>query len=162
MFAARYTWEKFRLFGGFEWIRQTNPSNPLGVGALDQGSVYLSGVEDNNLDSPKVVKIWWTGVKYAVDRKTDVTFAWYEQLQDDFRVPSTCSTAAGFRASCAGSLSFGSLYLDHHFTPRFDAFAGLAYSFVTGGLSIAIPHGPGVPYLHNSNYAPVIGGRFTF
>jgi predicted porin len=162
MFAARYTWEKFRLFGGFEWIRQTNPSNPLGVGALDQGSVYLSGVEDNNLDSPKVVKIWWTGVKYAVDRKTDITFAWYEQLQDDFRVPSTCSTAAGFRASCAGSLSFGSLYLDHHFTPRFDAFAGLAYSFVTGGLSIAIPHGPGVPYLHNSNYAPVIGGRFTF
>jgi predicted porin len=162
MFAARYTWDKFRLFGGFEWIRQTNPSNPLGVGALDQGSVYLSGVEDNNLDSPKVVKIWWTGVKYAVNRKTDVTFAWYEQLQDDFRVPSTCSTEAGFRASCAGSLSFGSLYLDHHFTPRFDGFAGLAYSFVTGGLAIAIPHGPGVPYLHNSNYAPVIGGRFTF
>jgi predicted porin len=162
MFAARYTFDRVRLFGGYEWIRQTNPSNPLGVGALDQGSVYLSGVEDNNLDSPKHVQIWWTGVKYAVDRKTDITFAWYEQLQSDFRLPSTCSTAAGFRASCAGSLSFGSLYMDHHFTPRFDGFAGLAYSFVTGGLAIAIPHGPGVPYLHNSNYAPVIGVRFAF
>jgi predicted porin len=162
MFAGKYTVGPVRLFGGYEWIRQTNPSNPLGVGALDQGTVYLSGVEDNNLDSPKIVQIWWTGVKYAVDRKTDITFAWYEQLQNDFRLPSTCSTEAGFRASCAGSLSFGSLYMDHHFTPRFDGFAGLAYSFVTGGLAIAIPHGPGVPYLHNSNYAPTIGGRFTF
>ena len=52
--------------------------------------------------------------------------------------------------------------MDHHFTPRVDGFAGLAYSFVTGGLAIAIPHGPGVPYLHNSNYAPTIGGRFVF
>jgi predicted porin len=160
--AAKYTLDPFRFFAGYEWIRQTNPTNPLGVGALDQGSVYLSGVEDNNLDSPKIVQIWWVGTKYAVTRKTDITFAWYEQLQNDFRIPSTCSTAAGFRSSCAGSLSFGSLYLDHHFTPRFDGFTGLAYSFVTGGLAIAIPHGPGVPYLHNSNYAPVIGARFSF
>ena len=41
--------------------------------------------------------------------------------------------------------------MDHHFTKRFDGFAGIAYSYVTGGLAIAIPHGPGVPYLHNSN-----------
>jgi predicted porin len=162
IFAAKYTVDPFRFYGGYEWIRQTNPSNPLGVGALDQGSVYLSGVEDNNLDSPKIVQIWWTGVKYAIDPKTVITFAWYEQLQNDFRIPSTCSSAAGFRSSCAGSLSFGSLYVDHHFTPRVDAFTGLAYSFVTGGLAIAIPHGPGVPYLHNSNFAPVIGVRFAF
>ena len=107
-------------------------------------------------------QIWWTGMKYAVGPKTDVTFAFYEQAQNDFRVPQTCSTAAGFRASCAGTLNEGSLYMDHHFTKRFDGFAGLAYSFVTGGLSIAIPHGPGVPYLHNSNWAPTIGGRFAF
>jgi hypothetical protein len=29
-------------------------------------------------------------------------------------------------------------------------------------MAIAIPHGPGVPYFHNSNFAPVIGGRFAF
>jgi hypothetical protein len=162
MGAVRYTWDPFKLFGGYEWIRQTNPSNPLGVGASDQGGYILSVVEDENLDSPKIVRIWWTGVKYAYDSKNDITFAWYEQLQNTFRVPAVCSTAAGFRSSCSGSLSFGSLYLDHHFTKRFDGFAGLAYSFVTGGLSIAIPHGPGVPYLHNSNYAPTVGARFTF
>jgi predicted porin len=162
MGAARYTWDHFRYFAGYEYIWQNNPTNPLGVGASDQGGYIMSGVEDNNLDSEKLVQIWWTGVKYAYDSKTDITFAWYGQLQNDFRVPKTCSTEAGFRSSCAGTLDEGSLYVDHHFTPRFDGFAGLAYSFVTGGLAIAIPHGPGVPYLHNSNFAPTIGGRFTF
>jgi predicted porin len=162
MFAGKYTWDSFKLFGGYEYIWQNNPANPLGVGASDQGGYFMSGVEDNNLDSEKLVQIWWTGGKYTYRSKTDFTMAWYQQRQNDFRVPSTCSVAAGFRSSCAGTLDEGSLYADHHFTKRFDGFTGLAYSFVTGGLAIAIPHGPGVPYFHNSNFAPVIGGRFVF
>jgi predicted porin len=82
--------------------------------------------------------------------------------QNDFRVPPTCSTTAGFRASCAGTLNEISLYGDYHFTRRFDTYAGIAYSDVTGGLAIAIPHGPGVPYYHNSNTAPTIGVRYAF
>ena len=162
MGAVKYTWDPFKFFGGYEYIWQNNPKDPLGVGASVQGGYIMSGVEDNNLDSEKLVQIWWTGVKYAYDSKTDITFAWYGQAQNTFRVPSTCSIAAGFRSSCAGDLEEGSLYMDHHFAKRFDAFAGLAYSFVTGGLAIAIPHGPGVPYLHNSNFAPTLGGRFSF
>ena len=162
MFAAKYTWDRFKLFAGYEYIRQANPSNPLGVGALDQGSYLMSGVEDNNLDSPKHVQIWWTGVKYAIDSKTDITLSWYHQQQNDFRVPSACSAEAGFRSSCAGDLDEVSLYADHHFTKRFDAFAGIAYSDVSGGLAIAIPHKPGVPFNFDSNLAPTIGGRFMF
>lgn len=162
MIAARYSRGPLRFFGGYGHIRQTNASNPLGVGATDQGGYLMSGVEDDNLDSPKVVQIWWTGVKYAFDGQTDITAAWYHQLQNDFRIPAACSAAAGFRSSCAGALNELSLYADHHLTSRFDAYAGIAYSAVSGGLAIAIPHGPGVPYYHNSNTAPVIGGRFTF
>jgi predicted porin len=162
MFAARYTWDRFRIFAGYEYIRQANPVNPLGIGAPDQGGYVMSGVEDNNLDSPKHVQIWWTGGKYAIDKKTDVTLAWYHQLQNDFRSPTDCSPASGMRASCAGDLNEESLYVDRHFTPRFDAFAGIAVSYVKGGLAIAIPHGPGVPYLYDTNVAPTIGGRFTF
>jgi predicted porin len=162
MGAVKYTWNPFKLFAGYEYIWQYNPHNPLGVGATGQGGYILSGVEDNNLDAPKYVQIWWTGVKYAIDSKTDITVAWYQQRQNDFRVPATCSVTAGFRSSCAGTLNEGSLYVDHHFTPRFDAFAGIAGSNVSGGLAIAIPHGPGVPYLHDSNIAPVIGARFVF
>jgi predicted porin len=162
LLAARYAGDHFKYFAGYEYIWQNNPANPLGVGATDQGGYLMSGVEDNNLDSEKLVQIWWTGVKYSYDSKTDITFAWYGQDQNDFRYPKTCSVAAGFRSSCGGTLDEGSLYLDHHFTKRFDGFAGAAYSFVTGGLAIAIPHGPGVPYLHNSNFAPTVGGRFSF
>src|SRR4029077_4049928 len=63
--AAKYTWDPFKFFAGYEHIRQTNPSDPLGVGASAQGGYLLSGVEDNNLDSPKIVQVYWTGVRYA-------------------------------------------------------------------------------------------------
>ncbi|HEY0749147.1 MAG TPA: porin [Steroidobacteraceae bacterium] len=162
MAAAKYTWDPFKFFVGYEHIRQTNPSNPLGIGASAQGGYLLSGVEDKNLDSPKIVQIWWTGVKYAYDIKTDITLSYYHQQQNDFRVPSTCSPVAGFRSSCSGDLNEVSLFWDHHFVKRLDVYAGIAYSDVSGGLAIAIPHGPGVPYFHNNNLAPTIGGRFTF
>jgi predicted porin len=162
MVAAKYVWGPLKFFAGYEYIWQNNPKNPLGVGASDQGGYILSGVEDQNLDLEKLVQIWWTGAKYTYRSKTDFTFAWYQQRQNDFRSPPECSVTAGFRSSCAGTLNETSLYVDHRFTKRFDAFAGIAYSFVSGGLAIAIPHGPGVPYIHNSNFAPTIGGRFAF
>ncbi len=161
MVAAKYKWDPFKFFAGYEYIWQNNPKDPLGVGASDQGGYFMSGVEDNNLDSEKLVNIWWTGMKYTYRSKTDFTFSWYQQRQNDFRVPPTC-TLQSFRASCAGTLNEGSLYADHHFTKRFDAFAGIAYSYVSGGLAIAIPHKPGVPYNYDNNFAPTVGGRFAF
>jgi predicted porin len=162
MGAIRYTWDRVKLFGGYEYIWQHNPHDPLGVGASVQGGYIMSGVEDNNLDATKQVQIWWTGAKYALNSKTDITVAWYQQRQNTYRIPSTCSVAAGFRTSCAGTLNEGSLYTDYHFTKRLDGFAGIAGSNVSGGLAIAIPHGPGVPYFHDSNIAPTIGVRFAF
>jgi len=161
MVAAKYTLKKVKLFAGYEHILYKNPAHPLGVGASAQGGYQLSGVEDNNLDSDKKVDVVWTGVKYAYDKKTDITLSYYRENQNDFRVPATCSPTS-MRSSCAGTLDEVSLYADHHFTRHFDAYAGIAYSDVTGGLAIAIPHGPGVPYYHNSNTAPTVGGRFAF
>ena len=74
MGAVKYTWDPFKFYAGYEYIWQNNPTDPLGVGASDQGGYLLSGVEDNNLDSEKLVQIWWTGAKYAYDSKTDITF----------------------------------------------------------------------------------------
>jgi predicted porin len=162
MVAAKYTLDPFKFYAGYEHITQNNPSNPLGVGATAQGGYLLSGVEDNNLDSTKKVQVYWTGVKYTFNEsKTDITLSYYGLQQNTFRVPPTC-TPTNMRASCAGYLNEGSLFADHHFTKRFDAYAGIEYSKVSGGLAIAIPHGPGVPYYHDDNIAPVIGVRLTF
>ncbi len=162
MAATKYSVNQFKFFSGYEYIQYQNPSDPLGVGATAQGGYLLSGVEDNNLDSTKIVQIFWIGVKYTYNEKTDITLSYYHEAQNDFRVPSTCSSAAGFRASCAGTLDEVSFYADYHFTKRFDGYAGIAYSDVTGGLAIAIPHGPGVPYYFDNNVAPTVGGRFAF
>ena len=161
MVAAKYMWDPFKFFAGYEYIWQNNPAQPLGVGATDQGGYIMSGLEDNNLDSEKLLQIWWTGAKYTYRTKTDITVAWYQQRQNDFRVPQTCAPG-NFRSSCAGTLDEVSLYADHHFTKRLDGYVGVAYSVVTGGLAIAIPHGPGVPYLYPTNVAPTIGVRFAF
>jgi predicted porin len=160
--ALKYTLDPFKFYAGYEHIRQNNPSNPLGVGATAQGGYILSGVEDNNLDSTKIVQVGWAGVRYSFDSKTDIVASYYREDQNDFRLPPECSPSAGYRSSCAGNLNEVSLYVDHHFTKRFDAYAGIAYSDVSGGLAIAIPHKPGVPYYADNNLAPTIGGRFAF
>ena len=162
MLAAKYTWNVLKFFGGYEYIHMVNPGDPLGVGATAQGDYILSSVEDNNLDSPKINQVAWAGVKYALNSQTDLTWSYYHEWQNNYRVPSTCSPTAGFRSSCAGTLDEVSFYADYHFTKRADIFAGISYSWVTGGLAIAIPHGPGVPYFANNNLAPVAGVRFTF
>ncbi len=162
MVAAKYVMDSFKVFAGYAHILYKNPTNPLGVGASAQGGYLLSGVEDNNLDSNKKVQVVWGGVKYTFFKRTDLTLSYYREMQNDFRRPATCSAVAGYRSSCAGTLNEVSFYADHHFTRHFDAFAGIAYSDVTGGLAIAIPHGPGVPYYHNSNTAPTVGARYAF
>ncbi len=162
MVAARYSVGRLKLYAGYEHIHQTNPANPLGIGASAQGGYLLSGVEDNALSRPKTVEIFWTGVKFAVSRKTELTLAEYREGQANFRQPATCSAATGILSACSGTLNEVSFYADHHFTKRFDVYAGIAYSDVTGGLAIAIPHTPGVPYYANSNTAPTAGFRFTF
>jgi predicted porin len=70
------------------------------------------------------VQVFWTGVKYAFNSQTDITLSYYHQMQNDYRVPSTCSDAAGYRTSCAGTLDEVSLYADYHFTKRFDVYGG--------------------------------------
>lgn len=162
MAVVKYSWDPFKFYAGYEHIRMVNPSNPLGVGATAQGGYVLSGVEDNNLDSTKIVQVAWGGARYAFDSKTEIVLSYYRVMQNDFRIPAGCSPAAGYRSSCGGNLNEVSLYVDHHFTKRFDVYAGIAYSNVNGGLAIAIPHKPGVPYYYDSNVAPTIGGRFMF
>src|SRR6202050_2167037 len=128
MVAGKYTWNQYlKFFGGYEYIRYVNPSDPLGVGATAQGGYLLSGVEDNNLDSPKKVQVMWTGVRYSLNTQTEITFSYYREIQNDYRLPPVCGPTTGWRSSCAGTLSEYSLYADYHFTKRFDVFTGIAY-----------------------------------
>ena len=54
MGAVKYTWDPFKFFGGYEFIWQNNPTNPLGVGASDQGGYIASGSKTTIL----ILKSW--------------------------------------------------------------------------------------------------------
>jgi predicted porin len=101
-------------------------------------------------------------VRYAFNDKTDIVLSYYHELQNNFRVPSTCSATAGFVSACSGTLDEISGFVDYHIFKKFDVYVGVAYSQVIGGLAIAIPHRPGVPYYYNNNLAPTVGARYTF
>jgi hypothetical protein len=96
-------------------------------------------------------------VKYAYDSKP-TSLVLLSSVAE--RLPCSVGLLAGRRLPrfLLGHLNEVSLYADHHFTKRFDAYAGIAYSDVSGGLAIAIPHGPGVPYYYDNNLAPTPTG----
>ncbi len=161
MITAKYTWNQFKFFGGYEHVLFQNPSNGLGIGAQTAGGYVISSVT-NGLgkgQNDKVLQIMWTGVKYAYDAKTDIVASYYHYLQNQYASAAnmaSCSAAiqSARNAACSGEMNAVSLYVDHHFTKRFDAYAGLMFSSMTGGLSNS--------YLYSTQWAPAAGLRYSF
>ncbi len=56
--------------------------------------------------------------------------------------------------ACSGTLQAASGFVDYHFTKRFDIYAGVMYSVLTGGLQSGA--------FNASNWAPTVGVRYTF
>ncbi len=87
MVAAKYALESVQVLWRLRTYPADQPVEPLGVGATAQGGYLLSGVEDNNLDSPKTVQVYWTGVKYSYDSKTELTLSYYRETAE--RLPDS-------------------------------------------------------------------------
>jgi predicted porin len=159
--AAKYSWNQFKLFAGYEHILYQNPTNAMGVGANAQGGYILSAVT-NGLgagQNDKSLNVFWTGVKYAYDPKLDFTLSYYHYLQNQYASVANALTCANAvqstrNGACNGTLDAVSFYADYHFNKRFDAYAGMMVSNVAGGLSSG--------YLNSTNFAPTAGVRYQF
>jgi predicted porin len=57
-------------------------------------------------------------------------------------------------STCSGTIDAGSVFVDYHFTKRFDVYGGVMYSVVGGGMQSG--------YASASNWAPTVGARFAF
>lgn len=59
-----------------------------------------------------------------------------------------------------------SAFADYHFTKRFDVYGGLEVSTVSGGIAGGTVTGAGAltapGFNYYTNWAPVVGARFTF
>jgi predicted porin len=140
---ASYKFDPVKFFGGYEYIRYTNPKQPLSAGFTDIGGYVLAVVSDSAYNTPKDVQVYWTGVRYTVIPNLELTAAYYHVHQEAY--------GPGTQAGTLEALSFDA---DYHFNVHFDAYLGAMYSGVDDGLATG--------YLYTTNINPTVGVRYKF
>jgi predicted porin len=175
MLAAKYQWNQFKFFGGGEWVRYSNPSNPHAGGFTNIGgypvvsnTVFAGSITTTAYTNPLDFYALWTGVKYAITPNLDVTGAYYLYIQNDFNTTHTATTCAanttpaapGFApqgtnsGKCQGYENMFSAMVDYRPLKRVDLYAGVFYQRVSGGIATG--------YLVPDNIAPTVGVRVRF
>ncbi|MDP9065520.1 MAG: porin, partial [Pseudomonadota bacterium] len=152
---ALYEIKPWKLFAGYEHIKYADPSTPLAAGFTDIGGYVLAFVGNAAYDNPKVLRVYWTGVRYRVIPHLDLTAAYYGYHQNAYGTGAqvVCTTSAA--GTCSGRFQAWSLDADYFFNAHFDAYAGAMYSAVHAGAA-------GGYEFHTTNINPTIGIRCKF
>jgi predicted porin len=165
MLVGKYSNGPVKLFAGYEFIRYAPPSNPFAPGTgfnnisgdfVCAGCAAFNNTNINNTAfnaGDKLFHVFWTGVKYAVTDNLDVIGAYYHYDQPAFGTPVNCANAAAF-PNCHGTFDAVSFVADWQFAKKFDAYAGIMFSQVNGGLANG--------FLNRSTIDPTVGLRFRF
>ena len=148
---AKYNTGKVIVYAGYEHIVFANPAHPLSAPAANIGGYLLSVLNQTAYIEHRILEIAWTGVRYTVIPKLDLSAAYYHYDQNSYK-GNGCTNASA--SSCSGTLNAGSLVVDYRFTKRLDAYAGVMYSNVGNGLSAG--------YLNSAEFTQMVGGRFSF
>jgi predicted porin len=151
---ALYKLDRFKFFGGYEYIKYDNPGKAVNAGFINSGDYVLAIVSNTSYTTPKILQVYWTGVRYTVIPNLELTAAYYGVHQAAYGTGTKagCSTIA--QSVCSGSLEAISFDADYHFNVHFDAYAGAMYSGVHDGLANG--------YLNTTNINPTIGVRYKF
>jgi predicted porin len=152
---VRYKFRTVTLFGGFEVIQFQNPSDtyPQGFTTLGGYTVLPGAVNSTEYDIAKILRIAWLGARVAVRDDLDVAAAVYHYNQNNYNT-TTCTNGGLSSSKCAGTLDAASAMVDYRVTKRLDAYAGVMWSRVAGGLASG--------YLNFQNVGPTVGLRFQF
>ena len=149
---ARYVVGKAKVYFGYEAIELANPDRPLPNGFRGIGGYVVSYVNNTAYAIHRKETVAWTGLRYAITDKLDVTGAYYRYDQNSYKGNGCSDTSA---SSCSGSLWDASLVADYRFNRHFDAYAGVNHSAVADGLASGFLN-------HSSTAFPVVGVRFSF
>ena len=155
MLAARYEFDRATIYTGWEYILFANPSDayPDGFTAIGNYPVPAGFVNATAYDEHKILRIFWTGVKYALRDDVDIAGAYYHYYQNDYST-SPCTDGGLSASSCRGALNAYTAMIDYRPSKRVTAYGGFMWSQVTGGLASG--------YLNRVNFAPTIGVRVEF
>ncbi len=151
----RYTFGNAALYSGWEYILFANPSDayPDGFTSIGNYPVPAGIVNSTAFTEHKVLRVFWTGVKYALRGDLDIATAYYHYYQNDYNT-SPCTDGGLSASSCGGALNAFSAMISYRPAMRVEAYGGFLWSQVTGGLASG--------YIYRTNFAPTIGVRVDF
>jgi len=156
--AAKYKFQQFTFYAGFEYIKEVNPSSPLPNGVADIGN-YTLIVNNDSLPAEKDLSYIWAGARYSVTPKLEVAAAYYFLHQNDYSGANAadikaCASSNSAAGTCNGDEHVMSAMADYHFSKKFDIYGGVMYSHVVGSQENG--------FVHNNNIAPSAGVRYNF
>ncbi len=168
MLLGKYQWNQFTVYGGFEHIDYNNPSDKYAAGFTSIGgyTVAPGAVSSTSYTIPLHFDVFWTGLKYAITDRLDITGAYYLYDQHSYASATTSCAAnatpavAGYApqgsasSACQGYMNAFSAMIDYRPLKRVDLYAGIMYSKVSGGLANG--------YLYSDDLAPTVGVRVRF
>jgi len=150
---GKYTMGPAKIYGGYERIRFANPDSLLPTnGSTDIGGYTLTSLNQTAYMTNKILQIYWTGLKYSVTDKLDITGAYYGYAQNNYSGNSTCSGSSS--SKCSGNLNAVSLVAVYNVQKHFDVYGGAMLSQVQNGLSNS--------YIHEHTIDPMVGARLSF
>jgi predicted porin len=165
MVVGKYTNGPLKLFAGYEFMQFARPSNPFAplTGFTTIGGDFVcagcAGINNTNINNTafnagdRLLHSFWTGVKYAITDNLDLIGAYYHYTQPTFGAFVNCNNPSAF-SNCHGTQDAVSFVADWQFANKFDAYAGIMFSQVNGGLANG--------FLNRSTIDPTVGLRFRF
>jgi predicted porin len=165
MLVGKYRSGPLTLFAGYEYIQYMRPSRSYapGTGFVDiAGDFICSGcaaINGTNISTTsfdagnRPLHVMWAGLKYAYSEQLDLMGGYYHYDQPAYGMPASCINPAA-SATCHGTFDAISVAADWRFAKKFDAYGGIMFSEVNGGLANG--------YLNRSTIDPTVGVRFRF
>jgi predicted porin len=165
MLVGKYTNGPLKLFAGYEFIQFARPSTPFLTGtgfntiAGDFVCAGCAAINNTNINNTafnagdRLLHVFWTGAKYAVTDNLDLIGGYYHYSQPTFGAFVNCNNPSAF-SNCHGTFDAVSFVADWQFAKKFDAYAGIMFSQVNGGLANG--------FINRSSIDPTIGLRFRF
>jgi predicted porin len=149
-----YKLDPVKFLAGYQYLRYENPKTPLHAGFIDIGGYVLAFVSNTAYESPKIVQVYWTGVRYTAAPGLELTAAYYGVHQSAYGLGAQAGCSTSAHSVCSGGLEAFSFDADYRFNAHFDAYLGAMYSGVHDGMANG--------YLSTTNINPTIGARYKF
>ena len=146
--------DRLKLFAGYEYIKYENPRTALDPGFINIGGYVLAFVNNAAYDNAKMTQVYWTGLRYTVIPRLELTAAWYGVHQNAYGSGKQAGCTTDAHSTCSGSLEAFSVDADYRFNVHFDAYIGAMYSAVHDGMASG--------YTYTTNINPTIGVRYKF